>query len=57
MTTSNGLIDGQTQNVSLGGAFIRCPQKPDLENNFRLVMSTKDRFGQRRNSLEQRSQV
>ncbi|MBW2625422.1 MAG: PilZ domain-containing protein, partial [Deltaproteobacteria bacterium] len=44
MTTSNGLVDGQTQNVSLGGAFIRCPQKPDLDDNFRLVMSTKDRL-------------
>jgi hypothetical protein len=44
MTTSNGLVDGQTQNVSLGGAFIRCPAKPDLEDNFRLVMSTKDRL-------------
>ncbi|MDH3952514.1 MAG: PilZ domain-containing protein, partial [Deltaproteobacteria bacterium] len=44
MTTSNGLIDGQTHNVSLGGAFIRCPEKPDLEDNFRLVMSTKDRL-------------
>ena len=44
MTTSNGLADGQTQNVSLGGAFIRCPEKPDLEDNFRLVMSTKDRL-------------
>ena len=44
MATSNGLVDGYTQNVSLGGAFIRCPQKPDLEDNFRLVMSTKDRL-------------
>ena len=44
MTTSNGLVDGQTHNVSLGGAFIRCPEKPDLEDNFRLVMSTKDRL-------------
>ncbi|MEE9120917.1 MAG: PilZ domain-containing protein [Syntrophobacteria bacterium] len=44
MTTSNGLVDGQTQNVSLGGAFIRCLEQPDLEDNFRLVMSTKDRL-------------
>ena len=44
MTTSNGLVDGQTHNVSLGGAFIRCQEKPDLEDNFRLVMSTKDRL-------------
>jgi len=44
MTSDSGLIDGRTQNVSLGGAFIRCAQKPDLENNFRLVMTTKDRL-------------
>jgi len=47
MTTSNGLVDGQTHNVSLGGAFIRCQEKPDLEDNFRLVMSTKDRLGRK----------
>ena len=44
MTASNGLVDGQTQNVSLGGAFIRCPEKPNLEGKFRLVMTTKDRL-------------
>ena len=44
MTTSNGLADGQTQNVSLGGAFIRCQEKINLEDRFRLVMTTKDRL-------------
>jgi hypothetical protein len=44
MTTSNGLADGRTHNVSLGGAFIRCSEKPKLEENFRLVMTTKDRL-------------
>ena len=44
MTTSNGLADGRTQNISLGGAFIRCSGKPVLEENFRLVMTTKDRL-------------
>ena len=44
MTTISGLVDGRTHNVSLGGAFIRCPQKPTLEDNFRLVMTTKDRL-------------
>ena len=44
MTTSSGLADGRTQNISLGGAFIRCPQAPKLEDNFRLVMTTKDRL-------------
>jgi hypothetical protein len=44
MTTSSGLADGRTHNISLGGAFIRCPVKPILEENFRLVMTTKDRL-------------
>ena len=44
MTTSNGLADGRTQNVSLGGAFIRCTQKPKLEESFRLVMTAKERL-------------
>ena len=44
MTTSGGLADGQTQNVSLGGAFIRCQEKINLEDRFRLVMTTKDRL-------------
>jgi hypothetical protein len=44
MTTSKGLVDGRTHNISLGGAFIRCPVKPTLEENFRLVMTTKDRL-------------
>jgi len=44
MTTSNGLVDGQIQNVSLGGVFIRCQEKIDLEDRFRLVMTTKDRL-------------
>ena len=44
MTTSNGLVDGKTQNVSLGGAFIRRLEKINLEDHFRLVMTTKDRL-------------
>ena len=44
MTTSNGLADGQTHNVSLGGVFIRCQEKINLEDRFRLVMTTKDRL-------------
>ena len=44
MTTSNGLADGRTHNISLGGAFIRCTEKPTLEENFRLVMTAKERL-------------
>jgi hypothetical protein len=44
ITTPNGLVDGQTQNLSLGGAFIRCPAIPNLEDDFRLVMTAKERL-------------
>jgi hypothetical protein len=44
MTSDSGLVDARTQNVSLGGAFIRCGQQANLEHNFRLVMTTKDRL-------------
>ncbi len=44
MTTPNGLIDGQTLNLSLGGACIRCPKLPNLDESFRLVMTAKERL-------------
>lgn len=44
MTTSNGLLDGKTQNLSLGGAFICCPGMPNLSDSFRLVISAKERL-------------
>lgn len=44
MTTGDGLLDGRTQNISLGGASIRCSVKPVLQENFRLVMTSKDRL-------------
>ncbi len=44
MTTPNGLVDGQTQNLSLGGAFVRCREIPDLQSGFRLVMTAKERL-------------
>jgi hypothetical protein len=44
MTSSTGLVDGQTQNISLGGAFVRCRETPDLQENFRMVMTAKERL-------------
>ena len=44
MTTPDGLVDGQTQNLSLGGALIRCPKTPNLKENFRLVMTANARL-------------
>ena len=44
MTTSEGLVDGQTQNLSCCGAFIRCARMPNLNDDFRLVITTKERL-------------
>ncbi len=44
MNTPNGLVDGRTKNLSLGGAFVRCPDMPHLEDNFRLVLTAKERL-------------
>ena len=36
--TPNGPVAGVTQNLSLGGALVRCPDVPEMENVFRLVI-------------------
>jgi hypothetical protein len=38
VVTTNGQLDGETQNLGLGGVFIRCSEAPELEENFRLVI-------------------
>lgn len=35
--THNGPVDGRTENLSLTGTLIRCPEVPDLDDHFRLV--------------------
>ena len=30
---------GETLNISIGGAFIRCSEVPELDENFRLTIS------------------
>jgi hypothetical protein len=42
--TPGGLVDGHTHNLSLGGALIRIPNSRDVEDNFRLVMTSKERL-------------
>ena len=38
VTTPHGPIAGTTQNICLDGAFIRCPEVPDLDDSFRLLL-------------------
>ena len=44
MAADDRLVDGRTQNLSLGGAFIRCSELPTPDSEFRLVITTKDRL-------------
>ena len=41
--TPNGILDGETQNLSLGGAALRCRQVPDLSDSFRVVLKPSER--------------
>ena len=36
--TRSGPVAGVTQNLSLGGALVRCPDVPEMEDVFRLVI-------------------
>ena len=44
VATANGLVNGTTENLSLGGSLIRCPEVPDLEETFRLVFRPSERI-------------
>lgn len=42
---SSTLTDGETRNLSLGGALIRCSEQPNPDHHFRMVIeSSKGRF-------------
>ena len=43
VATANGLVSGTTQNLSLGGSFIHCPEVPDLDETFRLAFRPSER--------------
>lgn len=38
------LVDGEIQDLSLGGAFIRCTEMPNAKDNFHMVISAKGRL-------------
>lgn len=40
----NDLVDGEIQDLSLGGAFIRCSSMPNGSDNFHMVISAKGRL-------------
>lgn len=41
---TDGLVDGEIQDLSLGGAFIRCPVMPHNKENLHMVISAKGRL-------------
>ena len=42
--TPNGLVDGRTENLSLGGAFIRFPEDSNLNHTLSMVITAKGRL-------------
>jgi len=42
--TPNGLVDGKTENLSLGGAFIRLSNELNSNHNLPIIITTKGRF-------------
>jgi hypothetical protein len=39
-----GLVDGEIQDLSVAGAFIRCPAMPQANDSFHMVISAKGRL-------------
>jgi hypothetical protein len=44
MMTGNGLVDGEIQDLSLGGAFIHCLEMPNPRDNFSMVITAEGRL-------------
>jgi len=40
----NGLVNGEIQDISLGGAFIRCQEMVNTKEKFHMVISAKGRL-------------
>ena len=40
----NDLVDGEIEDLSLGGAFIRCSTMPNGKDNFHMVIRAKGRL-------------
>jgi hypothetical protein len=43
VVTDDGIVSGRTQNLSLVGTLIHCPEAPELLFNFRLVFRPAER--------------
>jgi len=44
MIAGESLVDGEIQDISLGGAFIRCPTMPNPKDSFHMVITSKGRL-------------
>ena len=44
MMAGDRLVDGQIQDLSLGGAFIQCSEMPNPGDNFSMVITAKGRL-------------
>ena len=44
MMTGNRLVDGEIQDLSMGGAFIQCLEVPNPKDNFSMVITTGGRL-------------
>ena len=38
MLTAQGPIEGEVNNISLGGAFVHCQEQPESNENFRVII-------------------
>jgi hypothetical protein len=44
LIAGESLVDGEIQDISLGGAFIRCPAMPNPKDSFHMVITSKGRL-------------
>jgi c-di-GMP-binding flagellar brake protein YcgR len=42
--TGNSLVKGEIQDLSVGGAFIRCPEMVNTKDKFHMVISARGRL-------------
>jgi hypothetical protein len=43
-TAGNGLVNGETRDLSMGGAFIRCREMLNTNDKFHMVISARGRL-------------
>lgn len=44
LIAGESIVDGEIQDISLGGAFIRCPAMPNPKDSFHMVITSKGRL-------------